>query len=231
MKTIERAHTPNKLWERVKLSKNYLQALEQIDNHLQYWPNFLIHKSKQRLTKIRQYLIRMRKMRAKAGVKLVGINPKIERRERTREKKALAAASIENKIKTELLDRLKRGIYDGININEEHFIQALDTQEEEEFDEEEAEAEEEEGEVETVDEYVEDLSDMEEGFEGEDFEEEEEDSDEESEEDTKGKKRTKKGDLSSRKKPKSATKGPRVNIEYEQETETSRSAETESSNW
>ena len=79
IKTIERAHTPKHLWEKIKLPKDYSDALAIIHENLQYWPKFLLHKNKQRLTKIHQYLIRMRKLRSKVRPKIVRINKKVEK--------------------------------------------------------------------------------------------------------------------------------------------------------
>lgn len=66
MKTIERAHTPKYLWEKIKLPDNYMKALELISKELEYFPKYLVHRNKQRLTKIHQMLIRMRKLKLKA---------------------------------------------------------------------------------------------------------------------------------------------------------------------
>ncbi|KAF7158015.1 hypothetical protein CNMCM5623_002527 [Aspergillus felis] len=205
MKTIERAHMPSKLWERIRLSSNYAKALEQLDERLIYWPKFLVHKCKQRLTRLTQVAIRMRKIakeEERLGEKIVPkLAPKIRRREETRERKAESAAKVERAIERELIERLRSGAYGDRPLNVEEGIwkkvlRGLERTGQGERDEdlddgEEIEDEEEEGvgEVEYVSdlEEDEDLEDIEDWLGGDSAEdssdyddEEDEDSDEES---------------------------------------------------
>ena len=131
IKTVERAHSPKNLWEKIYLSRNYAKALQQLDEHLAYFPKAQIHRNKQRLTKIHQYLLRMRKLKLRQinGVKSVKtrVHRKVEQREERREKKALVAAKLENSIEKELVERLARGTYGDIyNFPEVPYQKALE---------------------------------------------------------------------------------------------------------
>merc|ERR1712217_700431 len=214
MKTVERAHSPKNLWEKVKLSRNYLQALDQISKHLEYWSEHVINRCKQRLTKIRQMLIRMRKLSMKEGPRLVPIKKKTERRERTRELKAEAAAKVDLAIEKELLERLKQGTYGEIyNFNQKSFEKALE-KEDEEVSEDEEETE-----------YVEDFGMDEDDEEELDLDEDAPFEDEAEVEEVEGPKMVLEdvedlGTLSGRpKKKRRGPQGPRVNLEYEEERE------------
>ncbi|KAH0934556.1 hypothetical protein HID58_011673 [Brassica napus] len=182
MKTIERAHMPKNLWERIKLPRNYEKALELIDKHLLYWPKLLQHKVKQRLTKMTQIRIRTRKLNLKTRSNLEKIMTMARRdikREPRREEKALKAAQLEKSIETELLERLMKGVYPKILDYPELVQKEVEVQEEEE------EEEEEEPEIEYVEGYdelleEEDIEDFYGGFpskeshlDGDDFEDDE----------------------------------------------------------
>jgi|MDSY01.1.fsa_nt_gb protein MAK16 len=243
MKTIERAHTPAKLWERIKLSQNYTKALETVSEQLEHWPKALQHRNKQRLTKIYQYLVRSRRLKLKKTSKLVAVNTMQDKLETRREVKALKAAKLENSIKGELLQRLKRGTYGEIyNFPETAYNAALDevTPEDAEAlqleEDEEAEEEDEELEEEYEDDedtgLVEYVADFQDGDEEElEYEEEESDiedtyimndsssSSSSSSRSVGGK--SKKGSKDGRdgKPSKRQHRGPRVEVEYEREDE------------
>ncbi|CAE5958339.1 unnamed protein product [Arabidopsis arenosa] len=232
MKTIERAHMPKNLWERVKLPVNYEMALEMIDKHLLYWPKLLQHSLKHRLTKMTHMRIRMRKLALKTREAVIPMPRRQIKREARREIKALNAAVLDKAIENELLERLKTGIYptDIYNFSQRAFDKLLNkeivlNQEVEEEEEEEGVVEYVEGDDELEAEEEEDMEDFsglpskESYLEGDDHDSDDEDDDNAEEQVVIHKRRAlKKSDDNGKAKKKS-----RVVVEVEQDGDTRRS--------
>lgn len=222
---------------------NYEKALASIDDKLIYWPKFLIHKCKQRLTRLTQVAIRSRRIakeEERLGEKVVPrLASKVRRREATRERKAESAAKVERAIERELIERLRSGAYGDrpLNVEEGVWKKVLRGLERAEKGEDVEEDEEVEEETEAEVEYVSDFEESEAG-EMEDFDDwlggesadEEDDEDDKSEEDSEedsedGSEASEEDAKPSNKRkrvvppPKARKKPAKVNIEYELETE------------
>ena len=216
IKTPERAHTPKLLWESIKLDPSYNKALEQIEKELEFFPKFLKHKCKQRFTRLRQVLVKSRKMKLEGSEEYQIISRKAEKREKSRLVKAEKSAVIESHIAQELLKNLKEGKYDDIyNINKNIRDKIMEKEtivdegiKEEDYDENDFDKG-----------YIEDFSEDDYENEEDEFEEEEEDK---NEVDEIFKKEDEKEDKKEDKKVKTLgkkTKRNKKNIEYENEYE------------
>merc|ERR1711988_831907 len=160
------------------------------------------NRCKQRLTKIRQMMIRMRKLEMQTRMKMVADKPKTRKREAAREEKAERAAQVELAIEKELLERLKQGTYGDIyNFPRKQFEKIV-----EENEDSEEEMEKGDGEMEGEFEFVEGsedeamMSDLDSEFDGH--------SDVETDTEEPVQRKPKK---------KGVSKRPRVEIEYEME--------------
>ena len=214
IKTPERAHTPKLLWESIKLDPSYNKALEQIEKELEFFPKFLKHKCKQRFTRLRQVLVKSRKMKLEGSEEYQIVSRKAEKREKRRLVKAEKSAVIESHIAQELLKNLKEGKYDDIyNINKNIRDKIMEKEtivdegiKEEDYDENDFDKG-----------YIEDFSEDDYENEEDEFEEEEEDKNEVDEifkKEDEDKKEDKKVKTLGKK-----TKRNKKNIEYENEYE------------
>ena len=212
IKTPERAHTPKLLWESIKLDPSYNKALEQIEKELEFFPKFLKHKCKQRFTRLRQVLVKSRKMKLEGSEEYQIVSRKAEKREKRRLVKAEKSAVIESHIAQELLKNLKEGKYDDIyNINKNIRDKIMEKEtivdegiKEEDYDENDFDKG-----------YIEDFSEDDYENEEQEFEEKEEDKNEVDEIFKKEDKKEDKKDKTLGKK----TKRNKKNIEYENEYE------------
>lgn len=111
IKEPERCHSPKNMYEQIKLSSNYQEALREIEQHLEFWDAEVIHKCKQRMTKLTEYHERIQHLREHGNTELVARKTKMNRREKLRALKALNSLNFEKEIGDEILMRLQSGVY------------------------------------------------------------------------------------------------------------------------
>lgn len=130
-KTPERSHMPSKMWEIVDLPENIEEGTKIIEQEMLYGEPWQIEMVKKRYVRLVEILNRMREIRKNPQPRAISINKKVERRNRSREARALNVAHVEYTAKQELLQRLREGEYGEIyNLKEDEFEEALEEFEE-----------------------------------------------------------------------------------------------------
>lgn len=111
VKEPERCNMPKNMYEKIKLSSVYEEALNEIEENLQFWDKEVIHKCKQRATKLVEYLERLQLAKEEGQMDLTVRKTKMNRREKIRALKALNSINFEKEIEDEIMSRLQAGIY------------------------------------------------------------------------------------------------------------------------
>lgn len=111
IKEPERCSTPKEMYEQIELSDDYQKALNEIEEHLEFWDSQVIHKCKQRMTKLVEYHERIQYLRENGQKEYMVRKTKMNRREKIRALKALNSINFEKEIGDEILMRLEAGIY------------------------------------------------------------------------------------------------------------------------
>lgn len=111
IKEPERCNKPKMMYEQIKLSSDYNTALKEIEENLEFWDPKVIHKCKQRMTKLTEYHERIEYLKEHGKEEYTVRKTKMYRREKIRALKALNSINFEKEIGDEILMRLESGIY------------------------------------------------------------------------------------------------------------------------
>lgn len=130
LKDVINTRYPDKIWKKFILSRNFAKSLQELDLILNLWPKLFVYKTKQKLTKLRQTLIREKLNIMKN--KLAGVT----RRgkiffNKIKESKFITKIKFESLIEKELLHRNNLGMYGDLypsNSIQDWKLQAINSQ-------------------------------------------------------------------------------------------------------